>query len=73
MDVKKKVGELKKYHEKVKFFEDSLGKKNKAPKLSDYSKWFSKYQSGSLELPGIKIVSIFQLKNIKHVTDRSRD
>ena len=50
-DIKKKVDELRKYHDKVKN-EQSDKKKKGGPKLSQYSRWFTKYATNSLELPG---------------------
>ena len=46
--------ELRKYEQKVRadVRKESAGKRKKGPKLSDYSRWFTKYQAGSLEFPG---------------------
>ena len=41
------------------------GNKKKGPKLSDYSKWFTKYQAGSLELPGYYISRIPSYSGIR--------
>ena len=60
VDVRKKVEELKKYQQKIGMDGGKQpGNKKKGPKLSDYSKWFTKYQAGSLELPGYHLTQEF--------------
>ena len=60
MEMKKKVDELRKYEQKIRADErKEAGKRRKGPKLSDYSRWFTKYQAGSLEMPGLSQISKF--------------
>ena len=60
MEIKKQLDELRKYEQKIRVEEKKeAGKRRKGPKLSDYSRWFTNYKAGSLEMPGFNFESQF--------------